>query len=175
MLYLWTALYAGCILLANLALNHFIELPVYGQLSLGTIFFAAVFTLRDKIHGYGLRQVFIAIGMALAVNVVACIALEVPVRFIAASFIAILLSELADTGIFARLQNHSWLTRALASNAVSVPIDTIFFALLAFYGTETNAFIMEVIWADLIAKLIIAALIAIALLPTVKKPQQLAS
>ena len=57
------ALYALSILLANLTLNTFIPLPVYGLLSVGTIFFAAVFTLRDRIHrAGGLNAVYIAIA-----------------------------------------------------------------------------------------------------------------
>ncbi|UTA49971.1 hypothetical protein MSS93_09110 [Deinococcus radiodurans] len=46
-------LYALSILLANITLNKFIQLPVFGLLSVGTIFFAAVFTLRDRIHRAG--------------------------------------------------------------------------------------------------------------------------
>ena len=55
MVVIWTALYVLAILLANLTLNHFITLPGgYGLLSIGTLFFGAVFTLRDRLHMFGL-------------------------------------------------------------------------------------------------------------------------
>jgi uncharacterized PurR-regulated membrane protein YhhQ (DUF165 family) len=155
-------LYALAILLANLTLNHFIELPVFGLLSVGTLFFAAVFTLRDRIHGTGgLNAVFVAIALALTVNVAAAIWLDTPMRFIGASFLAILISELADTAVYQRLIRRSWWTRVLASNAVSVPLDSVIFTLLAFYGDMSTREMTEIVFADVIAKFAIAALFAI--------------
>ena len=112
------ALYALSILLANLTLNTFIPLPVYGLLSVGTIFFAAVFTLRDRIHrAGGLNAVYIAIAAALIVNTVVALLTGTPWRFVGASFLAILAGELADTAVYQRLMGRSWWTRVLASNA----------------------------------------------------------
>ena len=47
--HLLIGLYVLSILLANLTLNRFIALPLYGQLSVGTIFFAAVFAYSGVI------------------------------------------------------------------------------------------------------------------------------
>ncbi|WP_407570094.1 VUT family protein [Deinococcus altitudinis] len=159
--YLLIALYVLSILLANLTLNRFIALPIYGQLSVGTIFFAAVFTLRDRIHRHGLKAVYIAIGLALIVNTLAAFYTGTPWRFIGASFLAILVGELADTGIYQRLLHRSWWVRVLSSNAVSVPIDSVLFTLLAFSGDMTWNMIFQIIFADIVVKYLIAALLAV--------------
>ncbi|WP_199776928.1 VUT family protein [Deinococcus sp. NW-56] len=157
-----TALYALSILLANLTLNQFIPLPVFGLLSVGTIFFAPVFTLRDRIHrAGGLRAVYIAIALALLVNTVAAVLTDTPWRFVGASFLAILVGELADTAVYQRLIQKSWWTRVLASNAVSVPLDSVLFTLLAFYGDMSSRDIAQIIFADILAKYAIAALFAL--------------
>lgn len=154
-------LYALSILLANLTLNQFIPLPLFGLLSVGTIFFAAVFTLRDRIHqAGGIRAVYIAIALALLVNTVAAALLGTPLRLIGASFLAILAGELADTAVYQRLIHRSWWSRVLTSNAVSVPLDSVLFTLLAFYGDMSNRDILQIIFADIIAKYVIAALFA---------------
>ncbi|GHF51989.1 hypothetical protein HNQ07_003100 [Deinococcus metalli] len=155
-------LYALSILLANILLNKFIPLPVYGLLSVGTVFFAAVFTLRDRIHrAGGLRAVYIAIAAALIVNTVATVLTGTPWRFIGASFLAILVGELADTAVYQRLTRRSWWTRVLASNAVSVPLDSVLFNLLAFGGDMPGSQIAQIIYADIVAKYVIAALFAL--------------
>ncbi len=156
------ALYALSILLANYTLNQFIDLPLYGKLSVGTIFFAAVFTLRDRIHqAGGSRAVYLAIALALLVNTVFALVTYTPWRFIGASFLAILVGELADTAVYHRLIKRSWWTRVLASNAVSVPLDSVIFNLLAFYGDMPNSTIAQIIFADILAKYLIAAVIAV--------------
>lgn len=155
------ALYALSILLANLTLNSFIPLPVFGLLSVGTIFFAAVFTLRDRIHqAGGLRAVYIAIALALVVNTLFALVTGTPWRFIGASFLALLIGELADTGVYQRLIHRNWWTRVLASNAVSVPLDSVIFNLLAFWGDMPTGQIVQIIYADILAKFLIAAVFA---------------
>ncbi|MBZ9751226.1 VUT family protein [Deinococcus sp. HMF7604] len=153
---LLVTLYALSILLANLTLNTFI-----GPLSVGTVFFAAVFTLRDRIHrAGGLNSVYIAIAAALIVNTTVALVTDTQWRFIGASFLGILLSELADTAVYQRLIQRSWWTRVLASNAVSVPLDSILFTLLAFWGDKSTGQIVSIIAADILVKYLIAALLA---------------
>lgn len=159
--YLLIGLYVLSILLANLTLNRFIALPLYGQLSVGTVFFAAVFTLRDRIHRHGLKAVYLAIGLALVVNALAAYFTGTPWRFIGASFLAILVGELADTGVYQRLLHRSWWVRVLSSNAVSVPLDSVLFTLLAFYGDMSWNMILQIIFADIVVKYLIAALLAV--------------
>ncbi|PNY81993.1 VUT family protein [Deinococcus koreensis] len=163
------SLYALSILLANLTLNSFLPLPLYGLLSIGTIFFAAVFTLRDRIHrAGGLRAVYIAIAAALLVNLLVTLVTGTPWRFIGASFLAILVGELADTAVYQRLIERSWWTRVLASNAVSVPLDSVLFNLLAFWGDMPNSQIAQIVYADILAKYLIAALFAVRVMKRVR-------
>jgi len=163
----WLAAYVGAVLLANVFLDHFIPLPVFGLLSIGSIFFAAVFTLRDRLHGYGLFTVFLGITMAVAVNAAYGVAAGLNPRLLLASFASILLSELADTAIFQRMRRHKWHRRVIASNAVSVPLDSIAFSLLAFAGAMSAFTIAQIVFADIVGKYIIAA--AIAWLPGISQ------
>ena len=57
--------------------------------------------------------------------------LEVPWRIILASFIAIILSETADTEIYQKLLQRSWFQRVLGSNLVSIPLDSLLFNIIA--------------------------------------------
>ena len=158
MLYLWLSAYVVAVLLANIFLDTFIPLPLFGLLSLGTVFFAAVFTLRDRLHQHGLRPVLSAIGLALLVNTLYSHAFGTPTRFLMASFASILISELAATVAFQRLKHRSWPIKALSSNAVGVPLDSAAFTLLAFWGVMGPAVMAQIIFADILAKFLIAAI-----------------
>lgn len=164
MVYLWTALYVLAVLCANLTLNNFIPLPYFGMLSVGTLFFGAVFTLRDRLHTFGLPAVYRAIGLALIVNFTAgwFLMADEPsrTRFLIASFVAILISELTDTAIYHRLMNKTWITRAISSNAISIPLDTILFTYMAFYGVMSQYDMLQIIFADLVFKTVIATIVA---------------
>ncbi len=154
--------YVLCVVLANVTLNNFVTLPGYGLLSIGTLFFAAIFTLRDRIHAAGgLFPVYCAIALAVAVNVITSYLTDTPWRFITASFLSILCSELADTAIFHRMRKWGWGARVLSSNAVSVPLDSVLFAILAFYGDMTNHEILQIIYADIIVKYAISMLLIV--------------
>lgn len=157
----WLAAFVGNVLLANLFLDHFIALPWFGLFSVGSIFFAAAFTLRDRLHTYGLSTVYLGITFALIINTIygKWIA-EINYRFILASFIAILGSELTDTAIFQRLRNHHWATRVFGSHAISVPVDSAAFTLLAFTGIMSSYDMGQIIFADVMGKYLIIILIA---------------
>ncbi|MCW3482198.1 VUT family protein [Neisseriaceae bacterium JH1-16] len=163
MLAIYMGLYALAVLAANLTLDHFIPLPGYGLLSIGTIFFAAVFTLRDRINLISLKAVYVAIALALTITTIAAVLTHTPPRFIAASFGAILLGELSETAVFQRLKHRSWPVRALSSNAIGIPLDSVSFTLIAFAGTMTMPQMMEIIWADVITKFAIASVLVINL------------
>ena len=157
MKYIYLIAYVASVLIANLLLDHFIELPFFGLLSYGTIFFAFVFTLRDHLHRYSMNFALLGIVLALFVNTICAIYFDIPWRFLLASFIAILFSELMNTGVFEKLKQHSWHIRVLCSNAASVPIDSTFFTFIAFYGIFELPMMMEIIFADIIAKFLIAS------------------
>ncbi|MBP6563314.1 MAG: VUT family protein, partial [Neisseriaceae bacterium] len=111
----------------------------------------------DRLHQHGLRPVLWAIGFALLVNTLYSHAFGTPTRFLIASFASILISELAATVAFQRLKHRSWPIKALSSNAVGVPLDSTAFTLLAFWGVMGPAVMAQIIFADILAKFLIAA------------------
>lgn len=161
MRYIYLVAYVVSIFVANLLIDKFIELPFYGMLSTGTIFFAFVFTLRDHLHRYGVKFALLGIFLALIINTSLSIIFAIPIRFIIASFLAILLSELADTAVFERLKERSWALKVIASNAVSVPVDSVVMTMIAFLGVLTLNEMMAIIFADILAKYLIALTVII--------------
>lgn len=161
--------YTVIVAVSNLLIDKFIDLGAFGMLSAGTLTFGVTFTLRDLAHqssdraGLGRTPVLAMIGVAAIANVAVAAGIGIPSRFLVASFGAILLSEVVDTEIYHALRSRSWLVRVLSSNAVSVPLDSITFTVVAFagevgYGVSTMAQIVE---ADLLFKFGIGALIAL--------------
>jgi queuosine precursor transporter len=129
-------IYILAVLGANYTATWFVPFPIYGQAAIGTFIFGITFTQRDRLHQYGRNYVYRAIALAAFANVLMSALLGVPIRIILASFLAIVLAESADTEIYQRLIRRSWLVRVAGSNAVSVPLDTLIFTLIAFWGVE---------------------------------------
>jgi len=163
------ALYVVAVAISNLLIPIFIDLGAFGMLSAGTLTFGITFTLRDLAHqssaraGLGRRPIFVMIGIAAVVNIAVAVLLGTPGRFLIASFGAILLSEGVDTEIYHRLREQTWLVRVISSNAVSVPLDSAVFTVVAFAG-ETGydlTAMAKIVEADLFFKFGIGALIAI--------------
>ncbi|GIW00232.1 VUT family protein [Roseiflexus sp.] len=150
-------LYILAILAANLTADDILTVWVL-QFSLGTLFFGVIFTLRDLIHRqYDKTVVYATILAAVGVNVIAAAASFASPRIIAASAIALFLSELTDTEVYHALRHRIWIIRALSSNACSAPLDTLLFTMLAFYGVWSNDLIASVIVGDSLVKYAIAA------------------
>ena len=171
---LWLAIssYVVCTVLANYTLDSFIPVPLNipelsftGQINVGTLFFGMIFTQRDRIHQFGRKYAYIAIALAVIANILAAWYLETPWRFIAVSFLALTLSELTDTEIYQRFIKKNWWTRVVTSNAVSIPIDSITFTVLAFIGESfaTPTWMLQVIITDIIVKLIIGFIVALGI------------
>lgn len=164
-----TVAYVAIVAVSNLLVDKFIDLGAFGLLSAGTITFGITFTIRDLAHqasvraGLGRRPVFLMIGVAAVVNVVVAIATNTPARFLVASFLAILISEGIDTEIYHRLRSRSWLVRVLSSNAVSVPLDSSIFTIVAFLGVAGyDALTMvQIVQADLIFKFLVGTVLAL--------------
>lgn len=161
--YMYAAGYVASVALANLTLHYLITLPVLGVFTFGTLFFAFTFTFRDRVHhlSQSKRFVYATIGVTAIVNVIAAYLTDTPWRFIIASFVAIALAETADTEVYHAFRRRSWTTRVLTSNAVSVPVDTAVFALLAFYGSLPNKIVWQIFYNDVLWKYAIATIIAI--------------
>jgi len=125
----------------------------------GTMIFAVTFTLRDMIHkrlGKEWARAVIwmaaAFNLAMALYLWAVAALPAPDFYpfaeswsaifsfvpaiVLASIVAELAAELIDTEVYqwwrARYAQRPQWTRVLASNAISLPVDSILFASLAF-------------------------------------------
>ena len=158
--------YVVCTLLANYTFDSFIPLPIYGLVNVGTLFFGITFTQRDRVHEYGRRYAYLMIGIAALSNIAVALSLDTPLRYVAVGFLAIILSEAADTEVYQRFIGRRWITRVATSNAVSIPIDTIVFTVLAFYGEAwaSAAWMREVILTDIVLKLIVGFLAAIRLM-----------
>lgn len=152
------SLYAGAQLISNVAS---LKIGVVGgfAVDMGTFLYPVTFTLRDLVHKVlgrnGARAVIFAAGainlfMALYLTWITGVpgdpdwglneqfsAVLTPVwRLVAASILAQVVSELADTEIyhwFVKKITHRfhWL-RVLVSNSVSVPVDNVIFAVGAF-------------------------------------------
>jgi len=154
--------YVASVVAANLTLDVFLDLPVFGTFTFGTVFFAATFTFRDRVHHLSASRAWVyrMIAWCAVANVAAAAATGTPMRYIVASFTAILLAEGADTEVYHRLRERSWAARVLASNAVSVPVDTVVFVAIAFAGSLPFGDIREIFVNDVLWKFGMAALIA---------------
>ncbi len=163
-----TIAYVAIVAVSNLLVDKFIDLGAFGLLSAGTIPFGITFTIRDLAHqasvraGLGRRPVFLMIGIAAVVNVFVAMATDTPARFLVASFLAILISEGIDTEIYHRLRTRSWLVRVLSSNAVSVPLDSSIFTIVAFFGVAgyDATTMLQIFQADLIFKFLVGTILA---------------
>ena len=101
------------------------------------------------------------IGLAAAGMAIMSVALEVPGQIIAASLVAILISEATDTEVYQRLTARRPIVRVLGSNAVSIPIDSIIFNVIAFTGIFSGAMVVQLIVGEIIVKTLAGALVAL--------------
>ena len=155
------AIYIVAVLVANETTTRFIALPWYGLVSVGTLVFGITFTQRDRVHRAGRPWVY-----AMLVTTAICATLQswltgVSWRIIVASCLAILLAEAADTEVFHHLRERQWIVRVIGSNAVSIPLDTAIFTIIAFAGIFTWGMIGSILWGDIVAKMAIGTLAAL--------------
>jgi uncharacterized PurR-regulated membrane protein YhhQ (DUF165 family) len=167
--------YVVCTILANYTLDSFIPVPLNipalnftGQINVGTLFFGMIFTQRDRIHQFGRNYAYVAIALAVVANIMAAWYLQTPWRFIAVSFLALSLSELTDTEVYQRFIKRNWWTRVATSNAISIPVDSIIFTVLAFLGEAfaTPNWMAQVIITDIVVKLVIGFIVALGIWQT---------
>lgn len=168
--------------------------------SVGTLIFGITFTQRDRMHVRGRPFVYCVIAVSAVLNLMLLVSfsflwgasatrLFVDLgwswfaeasamlqangwRVFLASFVAILISESADTEVFHLHRERPWLIRVMRSNAVSIPVDSILFNLIAFAG---NTFfpplvLTKVILGEIVAKFCVGALYALAW-PKKEQPQ----
>lgn len=155
------SIYILAVLAANYTATWFIPLPVFGMVSVGTLIFGVTFTQRDRVHRFGRRNVYFMIGAAAVGMVLESLFLGVEWRIILASFIAIVLSETADTEIYHRLLHRRWIQRVAGSNLVSIPLDSLLFNLVAFAGVFAPGMLLAVIFGEIVAKFATGSLAAV--------------
>lgn len=172
-----SAIYIAAEVVSNATAGRLVQL---GPLVFpGAIFlYSLTFTLRDAIHVIGGWKVaksliwagFIANGILAAYGLIVT-ALPSPfwfdntpyqtvfgttARVVAASLGAYLLSTYLDAIIFERLKQNV-VRRVLASNAVSVTVDSVVFIVLAFAGT--GAPLLNLIVGQIIIKMLVSAVL----------------
>lgn len=154
-------LYIIVVLTANYTAVWFIPFPIFGMVSVGTMLFGATFTLRDRIHKNGINTVYITILITACLMVLESAFLGVSYRIILASFLAIILSETADTQVYQRFISETWYKKVAKSNAVSIPIDSTVFNLVAFYGVFAPLMLVQIIFGEIVTKGIIGGIVAL--------------
>jgi queuosine precursor transporter len=155
----------------------------------GTLVYPFTFTLRDMVHkvaGASIARtlIFLAAGinifMALLFWLVARLPADVenvgaqtefatvlaPVfRIVLASIVAEVVAELIDTEMYElwikRIGYQAQWGRVLASNAISIPVDSAIFVLIAFLGIYPG----EVVFSIFIANVIVKGLVTIISIP----------
>lgn len=176
-------IYMLAVLAANLTATLFIPLPVFGQVAVGTFVFGITFSQRDRMHFCnGRRFVYGVIGATAVLNLAAMWIFtagsgELLIHFLTdqgwtwlahgmdyleksswrvllASFAAIILAEGTDTEIYHHLRARSWLVRMVRSNAVSIPLDSVLFNVIAFAGTGlfTPIVMASIITGEIVVK-----------------------
>lgn len=170
--------YAACALIANVMSIR--AVTILGlAVDAGTLTYPLTFTLRDLIHKVGgKRAARAAIFTTVALNLLMVLAfaaasalppdaavgpqeefgevLNSAWRVVAASLVAQLLAELADTEVYQRFTDRFGRRfqagRVLSSNAVSVPLDSVVFAVIAFAGVFPVSVIVEIVVANIVIK-----------------------
>jgi len=161
MKHLPAVLYVLAVLAANYTAVWFIPFPVFGQVAVGTLIFGVVFTLRDRMHRNGRRYVYAVIGMTAVLMMIESAAIDVPMRIIIASLVAIVLSETADTEMYQRFIRRNWYTRVAISNAVSIPLDSLVFNTIAFLGVFSLPVLASIIFGEIVVKALTSGVVAL--------------
>lgn len=184
-----SAAYIAAQMLADVASLRIVLLAGL-SIDAGTFIYPLTFTLRDMVHKVaGIRASRILILVAGAVNLLMAgffwLVARLPAdpavgpqaefgavlspvwRIVIASIIAEVLSEMIDTENYRLWVEHvtrryQW-SRVLVSNAVSVPIDSLTFAWLAFGGVLPD----PVVWSIVISNILVKGLTTVITLPAI--------
>jgi uncharacterized PurR-regulated membrane protein YhhQ (DUF165 family) len=154
-------IYVLAVLVANYTATWFIPLPIFGLVSVGTLVFGITFTQRDRVHRYGRKPVYLMILVAAVGMVLESAFLGVEWRIITASFIAIVISESADTEVYQKLLKRPWLQRVIGSNLISIPLDSLLFNVIAFAGVFRPGMLVAIIFGEIVAKFATGAVAAL--------------
>ena len=173
-----SAAYVAAQMLADIASLRIVT--VFGfSLDAGTLVYPFTFTLRDMVHKTaGVKAARALIVAAAAINLLMAGlfwlvarmppdmavgpqlefgAVLAPVwRIVGASIVAEVAAELVDTEVYrlwvARFRQRLQWMRVLASNGISVPLDSALFCGLAFIGRMPFAVVVAIFWANVLLK-----------------------
>jgi queuosine precursor transporter len=189
-------LYIAAQMLADIA-SLKIALVAGFSIDAGTFIYPLTFTLRDLVHKrLGLAAARVVVILAAAINLFMAAFFQFAVRLpedpewglgrefeailgpvwriVTASIVAEVVSELIDTEIYrlwvSRVTARFQWMRVLASNSLSIPVDSLIFCWGAFGG----ALPASVVWSIFSANVILKGIVTLASLPgiyLVKEPQ----
>lgn len=176
--------YIGAQVLADVASLRIIEVAGV-TMDGGTLIYPFTFTLRDLVHKVaGITTARALIFTAAAINVVMALLFKIVavlppdlgvgpqeefgvvltpvIRIVIASIVAEIVSELIDTEVYRMwvdrfAERWQW-GRVLTSNSVSVPVDSVIFAFIAFGGVYSTGAVMAIIWGNILVKGIVTAI-----------------
>lgn len=182
-----SSLYIAAQMLADIASLRILNIAGF-SVDGGTLIYPFTFTLRDLVHKVAglsvahtliLTAAFVNVVMALMFWVVGFLPADMGVgpqlefvavlspvwRIVVASILAEVISELIDGEAYQAWVNRfgerlQW-TRVLTSNAISVPLDSILFSVLAFGGVLP----WPVVWSIALSNIIIKGLVTIVSMP----------
>lgn len=155
--------YVACVIMAQATASTFISLPLGISVAVGTLWFGCTFTLRDTVHAaLGRRGAYAVIAVAIAASCAETVLLGVPSRIILASVIATAIAESTDTEVYHANKHRSWLIRAMRSNAVSIPVDTLVFNYIAFSGVIGSAEIVSLSIGTITVKAVVSTIVCFA-------------
>ena len=150
------AAYLGSIVATNWAVAAFGIVPVgFGLMAPAAVYVVGLtLVLRDSVqHRIGKTATFALIAMGAALSALFSPSLAL------ASGVAFLVSESADFATYTLAQRFGHIRAALASNVVSIPIDSLVFLALAFGSQQYLAGqIAGKVWATLAAVAVLTAL-----------------
>jgi uncharacterized integral membrane protein (TIGR00697 family) len=172
------AAYVGVSLVANVMSARIVLLGPWA-VDAGTLTYPLAFTLRDVVHKAGGRsaaRTTIVVTAALNVGMVAAfwVAARLPAdlavgpqeefgtvlvpvaRIVLASTVAQLVAELLDTEVYHRVlqrlgRRRQW-ARVVVSNAVSIPVDSVVFAVVAFAGEVPSSTLFQIVGTNVLLK-----------------------
>jgi uncharacterized integral membrane protein (TIGR00697 family) len=170
--------YVAAALIANVMSVRLVRVAGF-SIDAGTLTYPLTFTLRDVIHKLGGRRaarativatagfnVLLALGLWTAARLPADMTvgpqrefgqvLVATWRIVVASIVAQVIAELLDTEVYHRIvlrfgHVRQW-SRVLGSNAVSVPVDSVIFVLIAFGGQIPSSAAWSIIVANIVVK-----------------------
>ncbi len=170
--------YVAAQMLADIASLRIVFIAGF-SIDAGTFIYPLTFTLRDMVHkvaGIKIARMLIlaAAGinllMALFFKIVAILPPDMTVglqsefamvlspvwRIVGASILAEVIGELIDTEgyrfwVEKVTRKYQW-ARVLVSNAVSIPVDSLIFSYLAFWGTMPPGVVLSIFFSNMIIK-----------------------